>query len=138
MSEKVENPYVNFYKEHNISPVHQDISVFSQHMKRREKLYRSLGLPPFVFHKETVLEIGPGGGYNALAFFRWGATVDFVEPNKKAQDELPVLLGKCDIDPNDWNLFSGLIEDYYPEKLYNIVIAEGFIPGLLEKRKCDC
>jgi 2-polyprenyl-3-methyl-5-hydroxy-6-metoxy-1,4-benzoquinol methylase len=135
MKANTENPFVSFYTKHNISPVHQDISDFPQHMKRREKLYRSLGLPPFAFVNENMLEIGPGGGYNALAFFQWGAKVDFVEPNKTAQEELPVLLKKSGVKPEAWHLFPGLIEDYYPEKSYNIVIAEGFIPGLLDRRQ---
>lgn len=82
-----ENPLLLFYRENNISPVHQDIENFEIHLKRREKLYRQLGIPPAVFSNKTILEIGPGGGYNALVFFSWGAKVDFVEPNPKAQDE---------------------------------------------------
>ncbi|MEW6573289.1 MAG: methyltransferase domain-containing protein [Bacillota bacterium] len=124
------NPFISFYGEHCISPVHQDISDFRAHLARREKLYRLLGMPPAVFTGKTILEVGPGGGYNTLAFFNWGADVDFVEPNSKAQEEIPVLLNQYGIGRERWTLFPDKIEKFNSGKKYDVVIAEGFIPGL--------
>lgn len=56
------NTILDFYREHGISPVHQDISDFNYHCMRREKLYRKLGVPTLLFDKAEVLEVGPGGG----------------------------------------------------------------------------
>ncbi|MBQ8691940.1 MAG: hypothetical protein IJ520_02215, partial [Synergistaceae bacterium] len=76
------NEYIEYYGENNISPVHQDISDFDIHMKRRKKLYRQLGIPVKLFRDAKILEVGPGGGYNTLCFFKWGAKhIDLVEPN---------------------------------------------------------
>lgn len=125
------NQYIKHYGEHNISPVHQDISNFELHLLRREKLYITLGMPAAFFAGRRLLEIGPGGGYNALAYFRWNAKVDFVEPNKKAQDELPELLGGHAI--GGYKLFKGKFEEHRARRKYDIVIAEGFIP-LMENR----
>ncbi len=125
-----ENPLIKFYRDNNISPVHQNIDDLKAHLLRREKLYRSLGLPPIVFAERTILEIGPGGGHNALALFSWGAQVDFVEPNPRAQEELPLLMKQYGIEQNRWVLFAGPIEEYPLDKHYDVVIAEGVIPGM--------
>lgn len=128
--DKQENPLLSFYIQHNISPVHQDIKHFKNHLLRREKLYRMLGLPPIAFSNKTVLEIGPGGGFNSLVLFNWGAKLEFVEPNPKAQKELMELLYMYNINENRWKLFPKKVEEFNFHKKYDIVIAEGFIPGL--------
>lgn len=66
------NPFLNYYSKYSISPVKQDVRDVNLHYKRREKLYRQLGIPPLFFDKKTILEVGPGSGYNTLAFFSWG------------------------------------------------------------------
>ncbi len=125
------NPFVEFYGKHGISPVHQDIDNFRLHMLRREKLYRTLGLPLCAFSRKTIIEIGPGGGYNSLAFFNWGANVVFVEPNPTAQDELGLLLVQHGILNERWELFPVRIEEMASNgRGYDIVIAEGFLPGI--------
>lgn len=56
------NKILDFYREHKISPVHQDIQDFNYHCRRREKLYRQLGMPTQLFRNADVLEVGTGGG----------------------------------------------------------------------------
>lgn len=129
------NPFVSFYSKHKISPIHQDIQDFKRHLLRREKLYRLLGIAPVAFKDKTILEIGPGGGYNALVLFLWGANLDFIEPNPKAQEELPTLLKKYKIRNDRWKLFPCRIEEFTINKKYDIVIAEGFIPGLYRRNE---
>lgn len=55
------NSFIEFYRKNKISPVRQDISDFKKHLKRREKLYRTIGLPIITFSNKDVLEVGPGG-----------------------------------------------------------------------------
>lgn len=133
MESQKNNPMVDFYEMHNISPVHQNISDIRTHFIRRENLYRTLGLPPVVFSNKSVLEVGPGSGYNALAFFYWGASVDLVEPNSKGKEEIAKLLKDFDISDNLWNLYGSKIEECQLEKQYDIVIAEGFITEVHNK-----
>lgn len=129
-----ENHFVSFYGKHNISPVRQNLSDINLHYLRRQKLYRSLGLAPFCFKDKMVLEIGPGGGYNSLAYFQWGAHVEFVEPNPKAQNEIPQLLKSHGVQENQWKFaLKGKIEDLNETTKYDLVIAEGFIPGLTNR-----
>lgn len=124
----VDNPLLTFYKHHHISPVHQDIADLDRHLLRRAKLYRLLGLPPAFFNGRHILEVGPGGGYNALAPLSWGATMDFVEPNPRAQQELPTVLHA--VERSRWQLYNVHIEDFQPSAPYELVLAEGFIPGI--------
>lgn len=130
MNDSKSNPFIEFYGENKISPVRQDISDFKKHLKRREKLYRTIGLPIIAFSNKDIIEVGPGGGYNTLCFFHWGANVDLVEPNPTGYEEMVELFSKNKIDPKSWSLYKGMIEDYNTQKLYDIVIAEGFIEGI--------
>lgn len=130
-----ENPLLQFYQDNKISPVHQNIENFRIHLLRREKLYRRLGIPPVLFGGKNILEIGPGGGYNALAYFSWQARVDFIEPNPRAQEELVHLLNQYGVEQNRWSLFPGKIEDYPEGKKYDVVIIEGVIPGTYNRQE---
>ena len=95
-----------------------------------------LGLPPIAFKDRIVLEVGPGGGYNSLAMFYWGTKkIDFIEPNLKAREELPQLLTKYKIEKDRWDLSSCKIEDFLCTWKYDVIIAEGFIPGLYNRKK---
>ncbi len=57
---------LEFYQEHGISPVNQDVTDVLAHFERRAALYRCLGLSPLTVRGASVLEIGPGSGDNAL------------------------------------------------------------------------
>ncbi len=57
---------LDFYQQHGISPVKQDVTDLPAHFARRAHLYRSLGLPPIAVRGKSVLEVGPGSGENAL------------------------------------------------------------------------
>lgn len=129
------NPFISFYGRCHISPVRQDLSDFKRFLRRREKLFTTLGVPPLIFSRRRILEIGPGGGYNSLAFFRWGGCVDFVEPNPKAREELPELLERYGVKKEAWDLYDCKIESFYIEKKYDVILAEGFMHGLNNKKE---
>lgn len=57
---------LDFYQQHGIAPVKQDISDLKAHFARRAHLYQSLGLPPMAVEGNRVLEVGPGTGENAI------------------------------------------------------------------------
>ena len=60
----MKNDFLEYYGEHHISPVRQDINNIEAHYNRRKKLYRQCGIPAIAFRNAEVLEVGPGGGYN--------------------------------------------------------------------------
>lgn len=131
----MKNNYLEFYGKYDISPVKQDISDFDLHLNRRKKLYRQLGVPLLAFQDANILEVGSGGGYNTIAFFEWGAHVDIVEANKKGIEDMNHLFHNRGIDKNKYQIFNTMIENYSSEKKYNIIIAEGFLPCVENKRE---
>lgn len=132
---KDDNQLLEFYKRHHISPVHQDIADFSSHLRRREKLYHQLGIPIRMFGNGSVLEVGPGSGYNTLTLLAWGANPILVEPNPKGVEEMIRLLESHGYGENRWTLFHQSIEEFKTETSFDIILAEGFIPGLNHRKK---
>lgn len=127
------NDYLKYYGEHNISPVSQDISDIESHFRKREKLYRQLGIPTMAFKDKEILEVGPGSGYNTLAFFTWGgknATVTLVEANPQGISEMKKLFKEQKIETSRYKIHECVIEEFQTDILYDIVIAEGFLPPL--------
>lgn len=121
------NKIIDFYREHKISPVHQDMSDFNYHCSRREKLYRQLGMPTQVFHNADVLEVGTGGGYNSIVLTQWKCHLSMVEPNETAANEIIELFKEHMVD--NYLLYREAVEQHNGKK-YDIVIAEGFLPTI--------
>lgn len=130
------NNYLDYYGNHDISPVRQDISNIDIHYRRREKLYRQCGIPVIAFKDKDVLEIGPGGGYNTLALFQWDIKhADLVEPNKKGREDMWKLFTEQGISVEKYHIYSCMIENYTTTKTYDIIIAEGFLYAVDNKRE---
>lgn len=135
---KVKNDIIDFYEEKHISPVTQEIDDFSLHLKRRRKLYRQCGIPIKMFRNANVLEVGPGGGFNSLCFFEWGAKVDLVEPNSKGIEDIKDNFIKQRIPKESYHIFEERIENYSSQKKYDIVIAEGFLDAIDNQEEVIC
>src|SRR5260370_38346423 len=58
--------FVDYYTSKGIIPTRQDISNLDTHFRRRETLYRHLGIPKSLLRRASVIEFGPGSGHNAL------------------------------------------------------------------------
>ncbi len=130
------NDFVNYYDEHKISPVKQNIADIEKHYERRRKLYRQCGIPTMTFKGAEILEIGPGGGYNTLAFFHWGCNhVDLVEANHTGIEDMKELFFQRNIKEGLYDIYECMIEDFKSDKKYNIIIAEGFLPYLSNKQE---
>ena len=124
------NCFLEYYDKHNISPVKQKIDDIEIHHKKREKLYRQLGMPPIVFKDKDILEIGPGSEYNTLSFFEWGGKMTLVEPNRQGIKELKELFKEKGIKEDSYVLHECMIEQFKSDKKYDIVIAEGFLHSI--------
>jgi len=126
------NDFLQFYGEHSISPVSQDISDFEAHRQRRLGLYRALGIAPALFRDADVLEVAPGSGHNSIVTASLGlASYRLVEPNKVGYDSLIKMMSSvsnhCVIE-----IFNDRFEDLILEKSYDIVLCEGLLPGLTD------
>lgn len=124
-----ERPFVDYYRTADISPVHQDISNLALHFERRSSLYRTLGILPRVVHGADVAEFGPGSGHNALYTASLGPrTYTLIDANPRGLRESRELLERH--HPGLPIAFvESLVEDYRAPRAYEVVIAEGLIPG---------
>jgi SAM-dependent methyltransferase len=59
-------PFIDFYTSKGIIPTRQNISDLDAHFRRRETLYRHLGIPKCLLRGISIIEFGPGSGHNAL------------------------------------------------------------------------
>ncbi len=113
---------LDFYQQHGISPVRQDVTDLPAHFARRAHLYRSLGIPPMAVRGALVLEVGPGSGENALytLSLQPGDYVA-VEPNHVAAEAARARLG-AGVD-----VVEVRIEDYQPGARFDLVLCEGLL-----------
>jgi len=113
---------LDFYREHQISPVRQDIGDLEAHFARRAFLYRSLGLPPVAIEGKSVLEIGPGSGENAqYTHSLKPRRYVLVEPNEKAQEALQATFA------GEVEIISETLETWRTSERFDIVLCEGLL-----------
>jgi len=120
---------LDFYRQHQISPVKQDIGDLQAHFQRRAGLYRSLGVK---IRRNHVLEVGPGSGQNALytSSLKPSRYV-LVEPNETAREELEITLRgrKVEISGEtleelDLGLYQG---EENTSHSFDVVLCEGLL-----------
>ncbi len=132
----MKNEQLEYYQKHNISPEHQDIADIDVHYARRKKLYRQCGIPEIAFRDAEILEVGPGGGYNTLAFFHWNCRhVDLVEANAQGIKDMQVLFETRGIEKSKYDMFECPIEQYKTDRRYDIIVAEGFLPDIYNQKE---
>lgn len=123
----VKRPFVDFYRELEISPVRQDVSDPQKHLARRAALYRHLGIPPHYVRGARVLEFGPGSGYNALYTASLGPSrYVLVEQNPKGVADMRELFGRFSVRGTE--IVESLAEDFESDERFALVIAEGMLP----------
>jgi SAM-dependent methyltransferase len=123
----VKRPFVDFYRELEISPVRQDLSDPQKHFARRAALYRHLGIPPHYVRGARVLEFGPGSGHNALYTASLGpARYVLVEQNPKGVGDMCELFFRFDV--RNTEIVESLAEDFESDERFALVIAEGMLP----------
>ncbi len=120
--------HLEFYLQHNISPVRQDISDLSKHFERRGSLYRYLGVPKLLIEHKDILEVGPGSGHNSLYVAAClPGSYDLLEPNPTGQRGIKQLYDEINITHTPPSLIKNRLEDFQPEKKYDIVISEAWL-----------
>lgn len=128
-------PFVDFYAGNGISPVAQDISDLARHFRRRDSLYRYLGLPPSFVRGRSVIEFGPGSGHNALFTASLGpARYVLVDANPKGLDDTRRLLRAHGLD-GPCEVVQSFFEDYDADERFDLVLAEGFLSFQREPEK---
>ncbi len=102
-----------------------DLDGFSR--RRAELFGQKLHLPVRLFRGARVLEFGPDTGENALAFGRWGARLELVEPNQASWPQIRAYFEHFGMANSLVGLRGETLQDFAPVEPADIVIAEGFI-----------
>jgi 2-polyprenyl-3-methyl-5-hydroxy-6-metoxy-1,4-benzoquinol methylase len=132
LDNKDKTSFVDYYNKHKIIPVSQDTSD-PDFIFKRNFLYSKLGCPLSFFRGRTVLEFGPGGGFNAIAtsssnpelyVFVDAAIASLEELQRK---KINNYFGANRVEIVDANIF-----DYKDERQFDFVIIEGVIPGQIK------
>lgn len=127
------NVNLDFYEEYQMAPeVREDEESFC---KKRQKLYRQLGIPLISFRNAEVVEFGPNRGYNALTLLTgfYGKIdgiqhIDLVEPNPYGREEMQKLFQDRQIPEERYSIYPDMLEDFKCiDKKYDFIIAEEFI-----------
>jgi len=122
--------FIEFYGKHHISPVRQDISDLERHFQRRKGLYYQLGLLPSFFTGKTILEIGPGSGYNSIVNASFSPAIyHMVDGNPRGIEDTQNLLSKFPQWNKNIEIYHSIIEDFKGDAIYDIVICEGMLTG---------
>lgn len=115
---------LDFYRQHQISPVTQDIGDLQAHFQRRAFLYRSLGLPPVAIQGKRVFEVGAGASSNALYTVSLQPQIYTVlEPNPTGAEEIKRAIPTA-------NVVCERLEDYSvndPYEPFDVVLCEGLL-----------
>ncbi len=130
MSEKAKKSqgHLEFYLEHQISPVHQNISNISTQIERRNSLYRYLGLPRGNISGKKILEVGPASGHNSLYVASCHPSeFDLLEPNPVAVKEMHELYRQFDMPHTKPNIICKTLEVFESDHNYDIVICEAWL-----------
>lgn len=119
---------LDFYRRHGISPVRQNIQNLDAHFARRAALYRHLGILPAFLRGRTVLEIGPGSGFNSVytASLRPSRYV-LVEANPRGVDDIASLFSNFPELAGGIEVVSASADYYRSAEPFEFVFCEGMV-----------
>lgn len=122
-------PFVDFYSENRISPVAQDISDIGKHFDRRTALYRHLGIAPGLVRGKSIIEFGPGSGYNSIhtSSLKPRRYV-LVDGNPAGLESTRDLISEYAAGETEHAVIESMIEEFETDERFDIVLCEGVIP----------
>lgn len=119
--------YVDFYEKLKISPVAQDITDEVKHIRRRDALYRMLGIPPGWISGKDVIEFGPRSGFNSIhTASHLPNSYTLVEGNTYGIDAMQKLFREKSIEVSE--IIHSRFENHVSSKKYDLVLCEGALP----------
>jgi 2-polyprenyl-3-methyl-5-hydroxy-6-metoxy-1,4-benzoquinol methylase len=134
-TEPTSSPYISFYNQNNVIPVRQDTDdpIF---LRCRDFLYSSLGVPLLLLRNCDIMEVGPGGGFNAIATSHYSPkTYTFVDAATASIEELQLKVAKNAISASNIEIFCNDFFTFNHTKLYDVVIIEGVLSGQIHPEK---
>jgi len=129
---RVTNSFVDFYDERGIIPVNQRDAATIQHYLRRKRLYGSLGIPMEHLSGLNILEVGGGSGDNAQIVLGFNPQrYVFLDSSKTALERLNSRFAR-EINHGTVQLLHGDMNNFESHEKFDLVIAEGCIPGQVD------
>lgn len=123
-------PYLDYYGENQIIPARQDLGDMRKHFRRRDALYRSLGIAPAWLAGKSVIEFGPGPGDNALFTASSGPELYvFVDGNQASVSSVQARIEAGEFGAKACEIHLSDLIEYRDERRFDLVICEGVIPG---------
>ena len=133
---KVEEPYIGYYSSANIIPARQNLNDLKGHFRRRDALYRMLGLAPGLLAGKSILEIGPGPGDNAIHTQSLNpARYVLVDANPASLAAIREKLADGSLDRAIVEATEGNLLNYVPDQKFDVVLCEGLLPGQRDPMK---
>jgi hypothetical protein len=122
-------PYLSYYKKHQISPITKKIENKDQFFMQRSFLYRSLGLPNSLKTLD-VIEFGPGNGVNAVyTNSLHPSKYVLVDGNPTGMRNVRANLATHYSDLTNIETHECLFQDFHHKPLYDLVICENALQG---------
>ena len=123
------NDYIDYYDKYKISPVKQDLTDLNKHFYIREMLYQALGVPAILFRDKNVIEIGPGGGYNAIVTSTFKPKhYQLIDANETGVNDIHALFDKYKFEKNHIKIENCFIENFNTALKFDIAICENMLP----------
>jgi len=128
-----ERSFVDYYNRHNVIPVSQDIEDIDNFIFRRNFLYTKLGIPLQHLKGRSVIEFGPGGGFNAVATSTYKPqSYTFVDASIASIAELNAKLSSGKFGTTNVDIVNSDIFSFNDSRRFDLVVIEGTIPGQTE------
>ena len=119
---------LDYYTDHNISPVKQDLANLTQHYERRSYLYQYLGVLPNCIRNCDVIEFGPGPAHNALYTTSLNPRrYVLVDGNERALAESKESLKNYFPKATMHEFVLSRIEEYESTDRFDLVLCEGVV-----------
>lgn len=127
---------LEYYIKENISPVHYKIKNLKKHFEIRNSLYRLLGIIPNFLQGKDILEVAPGSGHNSIyTASLLPKSYDLVEPNPKGCKDIIKIFKTFNLKHTKPKLYKQKLDFFKSNKLYDLVITEGWPGGHLKYDK---
>jgi SAM-dependent methyltransferase len=122
--------HIDFYSQHNISPVRLDIPNFDSHLENRTGLFRHLGILPGLITGKRILELGSGSGFNSIHLASLEPeSLTLVDGNPTGVEQTKDLYTKLPAYKKFTKIEHSMFDDYQNEEKFDLVIMENVLVG---------
>jgi 2-polyprenyl-3-methyl-5-hydroxy-6-metoxy-1,4-benzoquinol methylase len=122
--------HIEFYSQHNISPVRLEIPNIDSHLENRAGLFRHLSILPGSIKGKRILEFGSGSGFNSIHLASLEpASLTLVDGNPTGIEQTKELYAKFPAYKKFTKFEHSMFDDYQSEEKFDLVIMENVLVG---------